>query len=88
MKRKINTFLALLFVLSTLTTSLHEMMPQHDESSCEVCILAQYDSGLVPQEYVALPEVSACYGAISFFETQRVSSLILRTNPRAPPFFS
>jgi hypothetical protein len=88
MKRKINTFLALLFILSTLTTSLHEMMPQHDESSCEVCILVQHDSGLVPQEYAALPEISACCGKILLFETQRLLVLIPTTNPRAPPFFS
>jgi hypothetical protein len=88
MKRKIKIFLALLFIFSTLTTSLHEMMPQHDESSCEVCILVQHDSGLAPQEYTALPEISACCGKIPLFQTQRLLALIPTTHPRAPPLFS
>lgn len=88
MKRKIKIFLALLFILSTLSTSLHEMMPQHDESSCEVCVLVQHDSGLVPQEYAALSEICVCCEKILFFEAQIVSAPLVATNPRAPPFFS
>lgn len=88
MKQKINIFLAFLFIFSALMTSLHEMMPQHDESSCEICTLVQHDSGLVPEAYAALPKTTACYRTIPLLETQKVSALTLTTNPRAPPLFS
>lgn len=88
MKRQIKILFALLFILSTLTSSLHEMLPEHDESSCEVCTLVQYDSGLVPEEYIAPSEICLCCETILFFETQIVSAPLVATNPRAPPLFS
>ena len=88
MKRQIKTFFALLFILSIFTTSLHEMMPDHDESSCEICILVQHDSGLLPVSFTVLPKIDTYYQTIPYHLHETPVLSILSINPRAPPSFS
>jgi hypothetical protein len=88
MKRQIKTIFAFLFILSIFTTSLHEMLPDHDESSCEICILVQHDSGLLPVSFTALPKIDSYYQTITYTLVETPVLLLLSNNPRAPPSFS
>ncbi len=88
MKRQIKTIFAFLFILSIFTTSLHEMLPDHDESSCEICILVQHDSGLLPVSFTALPKIDSYYQTIAYTLVETPVLSLLSNNPRAPPSFS
>ena len=88
MKRQIKTIFAFLFILSIFTTSLHEMLPDHDESSCEICILVQHDSGLLPVSFTPLPKIDSYYQAITYTLVKTPVLSRLSNNPRAPPSFS
>ena len=88
MKRRINTLLALLFIIATLTTSLHELLPNHNSSDCQVCTLVQHDNALAPETETPYITLFIEYEAVLFPETETAASLISTRNPRAPPLFS
>jgi hypothetical protein len=88
MKRHINALLAFFFIITTLTTSLHELMPHHDSSNCPVCTLVQHDNGLAPEEAVKLAHHSALFVAVLLPERQFSRTLSSTLNARAPPLFS
>ena len=88
MKQRINTFLALFFIIATLTTSLHELLPNHSSSDCQVCTVAQHDNALAPETDAPCITLFIGYEAFLFPETKIAASLISTRNPRAPPLFS
>lgn len=88
MKRRINTLLALLFIISTLTSSLHELLPHHNGSDCQICTLIQHDNALVPGKTAGLPPVATLFEPILLPRKEIRHSPITASNPRAPPHFS
>ena len=88
MKRRINTLLALFFIIATLTTSLHELLPNHNSSDCQVCTLVQHDNALAPETDEPCFTLFIDYEALFSADTEIVASLISTRNPRAPPLFS
>ncbi len=88
MKRRISTLLTLLFIVSTLTASLHELMPHHNSSDCQVCTLSGHSSALLP-EPTALPlPLAAGYCPILSLENQYHYRYETTSGSRAPPLFS
>ncbi|MDA3947437.1 MAG: hypothetical protein PF439_12230 [Helicobacteraceae bacterium] len=88
MKRRINTLLALLFIISTLTTSLHELLPHHNSSDCQVCTTAEHSSALLP-ETTALKAVSAAdYAPVLSLANQYLHRYKTTLGSQAPPLFS
>ena len=88
MKRQIHSLLALLFILSTIVTSLHELAPHHNSADCQVCTLVQHDNGLVPTEALDLTAVTTLFEAIHFPKTTYLHQEKLAFSSRAPPLFS
>ena len=88
MKRRINTLLALFFIIATLTTSLHELLPNHNSSDCQVCTLVQHDNALAPETDAPCITLFIGYEVLYSAETEIIASLISTLNPRAPPLFS
>lgn len=88
MKRRINTLLALFFIIATLTTSLHELLPNHNSSDCQVCTLVQHDNALAPETDAPYFTLFIGYEALFSAETESIASVISTLNPRAPPLFS
>ncbi|MGB5966119.1 MAG: hypothetical protein WBF77_08895 [Sulfurimonadaceae bacterium] len=88
MKLRINTLLALLFIISTLTTSLHELLPHHHSSDCQVCTLVEHDSALIAKEHGKPTKLTTLFEAIMLPHIQISHSPISTLNPRAPPLFS
>ena len=88
MKLRINTLLALLFIITTLTTSLHELLPNHNSSDCQICTLVQHDNALVPETQGELSRLTTLFEAIFLPECDLSYSPISTLNARAPPLFS
>ena len=88
MKLRINTLLALLFIITTLTASLHELLPNHNSSDCQVCTLVQHDNALAPETDPPQIILFIDYETLFSAETEIVASSISTRNPRAPPLFS
>ncbi len=88
MKLRINTLLALLFIITTLTTSLHELLPNHNSSDCQICTLVQHDNALVPETQGELSRLTTLFEAILLPECDLSYSPISTLNARAPPLFS
>ena len=88
MKRPILSLLSALFVLSTLFSSLHELMPHHSSSDCQVCTLLQHDDGLPPLEVMTLDNIFVAYQnkPSFYYYTSSFQTGVLST--RAPPLFS
>lgn len=88
MKRRLNALLALLFILSTLVTGLHEMLPHHDSSHCQVCTVSEHSSALLP-EAVTLQAVDVpAFTPIQSLKNQHFYCYSPTSGSRAPPFFS
>ncbi len=88
MKRQIHTLLALLFIISTLTTSLHELLPHHHSSDCQVCTLVQHDSALVPENATVYDIEVYAYGPVQSLQNQYIRFRSPILGSRAPPSFS
>ncbi len=88
MKRRINALLALFFIITTLTTSLHELLPHHNSSDCQICTLVQHDNALVPEAPCKLTRLTTLFEAILLPERDISCSPISTLNARAPPLFS
>lgn len=88
MKQRINTFLALFFIISALTTSLHELLPNHNSGDCQVCTLVQHDNALAPETNAPCITLFIDYEVLFSAETEIIASLISTRNSRAPPLFS
>lgn len=88
MKRRINTLLALFFIIATLTTSLHEMLPNHDSGECQVCTLVQHDNALAPDACVKLVQPSSSFEEIPLPAIAITPSPASTLKARAPPLFS
>lgn len=88
MRRNIHSLLAILFIISTIFTSLHELMPHHNSSDCQVCTLVQHDNGLVPPTGISLTTIHLHYDTLPLLY-RHISSFhtgVLST--RAPPLYS
>jgi hypothetical protein len=88
MKRRINTLLALLFIISTFTTSLHELLPHHHSSDCQVCTLVENQTALVPESTIAFHLKAAIYEPVLPLENQYIHFRNPTLGSRAPPLFS
>jgi len=88
MKRRTNTLFALFFIIATLTTSLHELLPHHDSGECQVCTLVQHDNAVVPDECVKLVQPTDYFEAIPVAATAISPSHASTLKARAPPLFS
>ncbi|MEN8147783.1 MAG: hypothetical protein ABFR02_09215 [Campylobacterota bacterium] len=88
MKRQINALLALVFIISTLTTSLHELLPHHHSSECQVCTLVKHNSALIPEHTVVHHLKAPVYEPILSLENQHVQHYKTTLGSRAPPLFS
>ncbi|MBU1642808.1 hypothetical protein KKE54_05560 [bacterium] len=88
MKRRINALLALLFIITTLTTSLHELLPHHNSSDCQICTLVQHDNALVPEVQGELSRLTTLFETILLPKSDISCSPISTLNARAPPLFS
>lgn len=88
MKRQLHALLALLFILSTIVTSLHELAPHHDSSNCQICTLVQHDNGLVPTAAIELETLSTLFDEIRFPDTFHSAQATSTLLARAPPLFS
>lgn len=85
MKRPVNAFLALFFIITTLTTSLHELLPHHNSADCQVCTLVQHDNGLAPQTCDPLGEQEAPSETIAPLILSLFPTTITSWDARAPP---
>jgi len=88
MKRQIQTLVALLFIISTLTTSLHELLPHHHSSDCQVCTLVQHDNALAPEKSTLYDVEVYAYEPVLSFEDQYIRFRNPILGSRAPPSFS
>lgn len=88
MKRRMNTLVALFFIIATLTTSLHEMLPHHDSGECQVCTLVQHDNAVAPDESIKLVQPSSYFEAIPSPAAAVTPSPTSILKARAPPLFS
>jgi hypothetical protein len=88
MKRQINALLALLFIISTFTTTLHELLPHHHSSDCQVCTLVEHDSALVPENSVVLHIDIPIYEPVLSLASQHIAHRSTPLGSRAPPLFS
>ncbi len=88
MKRRIHLFLALFFVVSTLTASLHELMPHHDSSNCQVCTLVQNDNALAPDNTLKDAKLHTVYEPIRLVKDCHFYRYSSSLQARAPPAFS
>ena len=81
-------FLATLFIVSTLFTSLHELLPHHHSSDCQICTLVQNDNALAPEQVLQIDIQQASFKTPSKLNSQIVSQTISTLGSRAPPSFS
>jgi len=88
MKRSLFSFLAALFILSTLFSSLHELMPNHNSSDCQVCTFNGHDNGLAPETIEDVVWVQPTFRVPLALQSLTISIRISLDNPRAPPSFS
>ena len=88
MKRQINALLALLFIISTMATSLHELLPHHHSSDCQVCTLVEHDTALVPETTFLITHIDPLYETILSLSHQCVHHYSSTLGSRAPPLFS
>ncbi len=88
MKRRIHLFLALFFAVSTLTAGLHELMPHHDSSNCQVCTLVQNDNGLAPDNTLKYSRLHTVYEPVRLVKSCNIYRYISNLQARAPPSFS
>jgi len=84
MKRQ--TLIAILFVIATFFTSLHELMPHHSVSDCQVCTLSQSDHGLAPETPLLISLIKPLFTTPPALKSVIISTQISFDNPRAPPF--
>ena len=88
MKWSIHSLLAILFIISTITSSLHELMPHHSNSDCQVCTIAQNDTGLAPEiETISAVNISQ-FSAPLALQNQTKYHQTTTLCSRAPPLFS
>ncbi len=88
MKRQITTLLAILFIISTLATSLHELLPHHHSSDCQICTLVQNDNALAPEQVLHIDIQQASFKTPTKLNSQIISQAISTLGSRAPPSFS
>jgi len=88
MKWSLQSLIAILFVISTITTSLHELAPHHSNSDCQICTLVQHDHGLVPTEALNLTALVILFEEIHLPETDYLYQEDNAFSARAPPLFS
>ena len=88
MKWSLQSLIAILFVISTITTSLHELAPHHSSSDCQICTLVQHDNGLVPTEALELTALTTLFEEIYLFKTNYIYQENAAFSARAPPLFS
>ena len=88
MKWSLQSLIAILFVISTITTSLHELAPHHSNSDCQICTLVQNDNGLVPTETPNVEAVTTLFETILFPKATYLHQEKLAFSSRAPPLFS
>ena len=86
MKRQ--TLIAILFVIATIFTSLHELMPHHSVSDCQVCTLSQNDHGLTPELSTSLTTLYTPFEQPLYFSDQTTQTIYSTLGSRAPPSFS
>jgi len=86
MKRQ--TLIAILFVIATLFTSLHELMPHHSVTDCQVCTLYQDDHSLAPEDTTSLVTLYIPFSQPLYLHTQTTQQPYSTLNSRAPPSFS
>ena len=88
MKQQVNAFLALLFMISIFTTSLHELLPHHHSSDCQVCTLVEHQSALVPEKTSLVHLEVPVYEPLLPLQNQHSYVPNSTHGPRAPPLFS
>ena len=84
MKRQ--TLIAILFVIATFFTSVHELMPHHSVADCQVCTLSQNDHGLAPEVTFLISFCKPLFTTPPTLHSVIISTKISLDNPRAPPF--
>jgi len=85
MKHRIKILISLLFVIATLTTSLHEMLPGHDSTECQVCTFVQNDIGLVSDDAITVTALFIPFEYTLYFPNIHTVTLTLIHHSRAPP---
>lgn len=85
MKRRIHLLLALLFIISTLVTGLHELMPHHDSSSCQVCTIVQNDNALVPEDAFERVTIETIFEPVLLYTVAWTYRHPSTLKARAPP---
>jgi len=88
MKRHLLSLLAALFILSTLFSSLHELMPHHSSSDCQVCTFTSHDGGLAPETTQVSLLIKPIFHSPTILHSITATTPITLDNPRAPPYFS
>jgi len=88
MRQNIRSFIAILFIINTLFISLHELMPHHNSSDCQVCTIVQHDNGLVPEADIVLIDVTPNYETPTLFYCHVSAFQTSARSTRAPPLFS
>ena len=86
MKR--HTLIAILFVITTLFTSLHELMPHHNINDCQICTLSQNDTALSPELTASLTTLYIPFDKPLYLSDQTVRITDSTLGSRAPPSFS
>jgi len=85
---KHQTLIAILFVIATFFTSLHELMPHHSVSDCQVCTLSQNDHGLEPEVIISLITPYTLFDTPQYLNHQTTPTIHSTLGSRAPPSFS
>ena len=88
MKHRIKILISILFVVATLTTSLHEMLPGHDSTECQVCTLIQNDIGLTPDIETVSTVHTIQFSIPLALQNQTKYHQTTTLGSRAPPLFS
>ena len=88
MKWSLQSLIAILFIISTIATSLHELAPHHSSSSCQICTLVQNDHGLVPTKVVVLTALTTLFEEVHLLKTNYFYQENATFSARAPPIFS
>ena len=88
MKWSLQSLIAILFIISTITTSLHELSPHHSSSDCQVCTMVQNDHGLSPELQTPYNIEHIRFETPQELTDQYRFSLYNTFKSRAPPSFS
>lgn len=88
-KKPINVLIVtFFFVLSTITTALHELAPHHHSVNCPVCLVDNHVfAGDVVKDVVDTIELEI-YDDYIFSASQRKEVFLTTFHSRAPPSFS